>query len=127
MAKKCKVPHDEMLLAEAIAAAEANGLTGCDGTTFVREYDPSTGTSKPVSCCAVGALALVKTGDIEKADLDCYRHAATLLNNEGLRRWNTTNIWHGNDEVDTWGTGADGGESFGWAFRNAMDPSLAAG
>src|ERR1044071_7703505 len=98
MAKKKsndKIPADEMLLAEAIAAAESAGLTGCAGAPFLHDVE-----GRLIKCCAVGALALIATRDVRHAAANPYNSASKLLNHIGLRRWFTDRIYIGNDRVD---------------------------
>jgi len=124
MSKK-KVPHDEMLLAEAIAEAKARNLKSATGAPY--RNAAGNGYCSPLqettACCAVGGVAFLDP-KLEK-DEDAYLAAARVFNREGFRRWNTMNVYSGNDNETTWTPGRhDGGESFGWAFRNALDPEL---
>ena len=91
------IPRDEMLLAEALAAAKALKLKHCIGQPILYTYE-----GNMVACCAQGALQLAG-----------INHLA-----EGL-----CDIWIGNDGTSEpyWGMGAaDRGRSLGHAFFYAM-------
>lgn len=93
------IPADEMLLAEALAAAKARGLGWCQGKPFVYDDD-----YEIVACCAKGALSL--------AGLDSTHKSIDAA-------------WIGNDSDEgLWGDNEDDfGRSLGWAFRCAMTES----
>ena len=101
-----KIPHDEMLLAEAIAAARARNLGWTGGVCFRDSHHNGTGQLDPdVSyCCAKGAL---------------------FLADRASDTWRLHRITRGNDrDLDCGWTGDipdDCGESLGWAFRCAME------
>lgn len=120
MAKKTKrVPKDEMLLAETIASAKALGLKGCVASPFKEGNGNISHTyfKSVKACCAIGGLALLSEDLAE----DAYSAADKVLKQRGFR-WQTNHIYDGNDSETEWMTcnSADRGESFGWAFRNAM-------
>lgn len=97
------IPEDEMLLAEAIAAASDRGMKWTSGLAFVPPNQ-----DEAVMCCAVGALVL--------AGKTALTHGSQYSSNPSL--WGVT---HGNDMSRTWRqTPRDDGESLGWAFRCAM-------
>lgn len=105
------VPEDEMLLAEAIAAAKSRGLGWCSGASFqtrsgksVHSTEQAAG-SDVVAVCAVGALHFAGRWD-----------ATTMISS------NLALTCYGNDRPDTWTNQSppDRGESLGWAFRCAM-------
>jgi hypothetical protein len=88
-----QIPADEMLLAEAIAAARANNLSWCEGRPFVY-YN-----NVPVACCVNGALQLAGR----------EAPAAAWIGNDS-----------GNEPL--WGASErDDGISLGNAFRCAME------
>ena len=119
------IPADEMLLAEAIAAAKARGLGWCSGRPFKSERDkyggPDVGediiklvdTGEIKSCCAMGALALAGRITIRQS---FYDNGGVTPPDE------LANVYYGNDRPDflPWGCDDDNGESLGWAFRCAM-------
>jgi hypothetical protein len=97
------VPADEMLLAEALAAANALGLRFCTGSRF-RPYgavlgDP--GRPSPTACCVMGALEIA---------------------GKPLMPIEFEDAWIGNDsDGGEWeDCKEDSGVSLGWAFRCAM-------
>lgn len=102
-----QIPEDEMLLAEALAAAKARGLGWHKGADYLN----SDGTASlgrnhaPVACCARGALRIARPRT--NFYLGAYE-----------------NVPDGNDRPKTagWSIGdrEDRGESLGWAFRCAM-------
>lgn len=103
------VPADELLLAEAIAAAKARGLKWARAFPFL-SLDGSRATPQSAEkVCALGALHLAGVID---------------MTNEGACHWpHLRGVIHGNDKEgpgweDAWHT--DNGESLGWAFRCAM-------
>lgn len=106
-----RVPRDEMLLAQMIAAAEAKGLEGCAGQVFADG-----------ACCAIGGMALVAHPrayeSSYKYGTDPYKYAKPVLKKF---KFEDVAVWSGNDHIDEWEPDdADAGESVGWAFRNAM-------
>jgi hypothetical protein len=102
------IPADEMLLAEAIAAAKARGMGWCAGTPFMRDGSGAY-PHNANACCALGALHFAGHVPIE-----C--HAIVVPQSLGGVSW-------GNDLNWNWRQGADHGESLGWAFRCAMEES----
>lgn len=99
------VPEDEMLLAEAIAAAKSRGLQHVTGQSFRTDY-----IGGPlVACCALGAISLAGHLPEDEA-IACAPHRHDLIG-----------VTSGNDMDYEWGCGdLDLGESLGWAFRCAM-------
>lgn len=95
------IPADEMLLAEAIAAARARGLKHAVGQRFIpSSMHPETAEA----CCVLGALQLAGCID-DLAPIDLM------------------DAWRGNDDIYESGWpnyAADNGASLGWAFRCAM-------
>ncbi len=104
------IPSDEMLLAEACAAAKARGLDWIEGALFLDENGWGTGPQDAVSCCALGALVVA-----ERITMAAARNAE----NFAYGRFGFAPS--GNDDTH-WmeGEGADKGESLGWAFRCFM-------
>lgn len=102
------IPQDEMLLAEALAAAKARGLKWCRDVLFLDKggYSlPGNQSKFADSCCAYGALIVADRAPIRYAERP-----------DNIRR-----IGVGNDEADNWPPHTDdNGESLGWAFRCAM-------
>ncbi len=99
-----KIPADEMLLAEAIAAAKARGLKWTEGSWFRDDYGIETTRQDAAFCCALGALGVagrVRIGHVP------------LSSKFG-------NVAYGNDTEIAWSSGPDRGESLGWAYRQAM-------
>ena len=102
-----KIPADEMLLAEAIAAARARGLSWCAGRAFLGGSD-SRSPRGAVACCAVGALVLAKRTRLAR-------------NKQYSSDPKFSAVSCGNDLAMYWsGLVPDNGESLGWAFRCAM-------
>lgn len=99
-------PADELLLAEALAAANARGLKHCIGARFRNAGWWRTSADEAVACCVLGALELagkVAPGDAGDESKELSRAAL------------------GNDARHEWSSEAnDRGESLGWAFRQAM-------
>lgn len=101
------IPRDEMLLAEAIAAAKARGLKHCTGVPFEGGKRGGLSVYGAHACCAVGALVLAGK--------------ATLHRDKGFAKQPSLSmVTNGNDYGFEWEDGADRGESLGWAFRCAM-------
>jgi hypothetical protein len=92
------IPRDEMLLAEALAAARARGLGHVTGQRFWPF------SCAPKACCAEGALEL-----------------AGVIPTVGRAPEHLSSVWVGNDDDNVWEYGSDNGESLGWAFRCAME------
>ena len=103
------IPADEMLLAEAIAAAKRKHLGWCKETPFADENGESTDSAGAVKVCALGALHFARRVSM--------RDRIYLDDNHPLG-----GVVGGNDIDDLW-TSDDGdlGESLGWAFRCAME------
>lgn len=106
-----EIPEDEMLLAEACAAAKAAGLRWMFGTPFIHESGAWTRSpSGAVGCCALGALHIA--GSVH------------LRGNVAMpRKHHLANVHAGNDRGESIGWSAregDRGESLGWAFRCFM-------
>jgi hypothetical protein len=92
-----KIPEDEMLLAEAYAAAGERHLRWTKMKPFAH-YGRRCKPGQATEVCALGALYLA-----------------------GRTPLSTAQVWAGNDLVERWsGARADMGESLGWAFRCAM-------
>lgn len=101
------IPQDEMLLAEALAAAKGSDKKWCSGVPFANEYGERTSAECAHAVCALGALHLAGRLDASKSLLSPL---------PGLR-----NVINGNDTAGSWlGADEDLGESLGWAFRCAM-------
>lgn len=102
------VPEDEMLLAEALAAARARGLGWCKERPF--EGAGGGGIYPPeyaVRCCALGALHLAG-----RANMECRSYYTV---------GRLADVVEGNDIDKEWmSTATDRGASMGWAFRCAM-------
>ena len=105
-----KIPHDEMLLAEAIAAAKARNMAWTSGYIFLDEnkndlYRSGEGAA---FCCAIGGLLLA---GVDPTESGLYED----------------DVGNGNDESSKWmedePNATDCGESLGWAFRCAMEDS----
>jgi hypothetical protein len=113
------IPRDEMLLAEAIAAAKARGMKWCRGSAFEDADGNQTTRSKAARCCALGALALADVLPGYLAISGIEREVRSI----GI---NTGQVFYGNDFAGLWTTGdvsflaGDKGESLGWAYRCAM-------
>lgn len=103
------IPADELLLAEAIAAAKARGLGFTTGGPFKDANDWCTPwPDSALKCCALGALEVA--GAIKDA---------TLYGDGAPPAFRMVHI--GNDRDDAWTESKpDHGESLGWAFRCAM-------
>lgn len=109
MSRAKKVPDDEMLLAEMIAAAMARGMGWVAGAPFVDRIGSPTGLRDAVRCCALGAAVLAGRAT---------RHRV-IPKLKQYPTWNRVHI--GNDRSLKWGyCDSDRGESLGWAFRQAM-------
>lgn len=99
------IPEDEMMLAEALAAARSRGMGWSHRALFrdisgIRTDD----IDSAASCCALGALCLAGLQDPNKLTPPKIAEVVT-----------------GNDRGIGWTTHAgDCGESLGWAFRLAM-------
>lgn len=103
------IPEDEMLLAEAIAAAKAKRFGWMKYSMFGDENEVGLCSTDGVPdraayCCAYGALVVA-----EKAPL-LYPDRPSHLRHIGS----------GNDCMEWTDGDADCGESLGWAFRCAM-------
>jgi hypothetical protein len=115
-----EIPEDEMLLAEAYAAARENHMGHCTGYPFAVvttlgnkiEVEPD----KAEACCALGALALAG-----RLELKTVRALGRRERKHPLR-----DTWRANDSIsEVWGDDAsDYGESYGWAFRCAMTQDI---
>jgi hypothetical protein len=114
-----KIPKDEMLLAEMIAAASANKMTSCQLALFrdknfqsIRDNCSIRYASK---CCAFGALILAgkakmvvdKRGCVTVVDYPSYINNIRLI--DGNDSW-----------LDEWHDGMDAGETLGYVFYRAM-------
>ena len=104
------IPEDEMLLAEAIAAAKADGFRW----TARRYFGDG-------CCCATGALHLAKGRTATYVNSFEIR----ITENEVADRLGAPHggllIATGNDYESEWSSlEYDHGESLGWAFRCAM-------
>ncbi len=115
-----KIPKDEMLLAESLAAVNARGLKACCGLSA---RDPV--TNKLMAVCAVGAV-LVSRGWRGSERAAPYEKAAKILKPYDL---SYEAVYVGNDRSDhlfgevsrTWAADvSDRGEDFGHAYRQAM-------
>lgn len=119
------VPADELLLAETVALVNDKGITGITGVPFkLGDGKLSCYKGEKIEgCCAVGAISLL--GRFEKDD-SAYNVAPRVAKKYGLADFDNGSTYYGNDITDRWRDGEDHGESLGWAFRNATDPSLEA-
>ena len=100
------IPRDEMLLAEAIAAAKGRGLGLLTGGLFAMGDNVHNDENKRMDrCCAYGALVLAGLAP------RWYGEAPNHLEYVGL----------GNDYDGNWHYDADGGETLGYAFRCFFD------
>ncbi len=112
------IPADEMLLAEAIAAAKANGLGWCRGFPFLNESRKERTTPEQARhVCALGALHIAGKLDMV-GDGNWFPYGRLTSPRPELR-----GVLHGNDNDDRdweWDIDGDNGESLGWAFRCAM-------
>lgn len=96
------IPADEVLLAEAIAAARARGLTGTTGALYRNAIGRQlVNPRSAVACCALGAIRLLPQRS---------RYAPL----HGVVSGNDTHYEWDPDQPDA-------GESLGWAFRCAME------
>lgn len=106
-----KIPRDEMLLAEALAAATARGLKWNRDVLFLDKGGYSLAahqSDKAASCCAYGALIVAGRVPAHYAE----------------RPESVCRIGVGNDREYDWPSCQDDcGESLGWAFRCAMEES----
>ena len=105
-----KIPEDEMLLAEACAAAKAKGLAWCLDVPFRDARGMRTTPDKARQCCALGALHFAGVVDMTG------RQTVGL---EGP----LSKVIFGNDGGETmpWTpSNRDDGESLGHAFRCFM-------
>jgi hypothetical protein len=108
------IPYDEMLLAEAIAAAKSRGLGWASHRAFVDASGAPVTRSKATACCALGGLALAGRLSDRIASASQGQVVPTL-------DISTTHVFRGNDTPDRWMPHLlDVGESLGWAFRCAM-------
>ena len=103
------IPRDEMLLAEAIAAAKARGLKWTSGAPFLDEHRNVVSPARATVCCAVGGLVLAGRATIKSGT-----GRAAQRNLAAVHLGNDFDLWW---EENT----ADHGESLGWAFRCAME------
>jgi hypothetical protein len=100
------IPADEMLLAEALAAAMARELKFLDSGMFATGDNVHNEPRKTIDrCCAYGALVLAG-----RAPED-FLNAPPHLENVGM----------GNDSWEEWSLNGDHGESLGYAYRCAME------
>jgi hypothetical protein len=100
-----QIPADEMLLAEAIAAAKANRLGWIGGSRF---YPETQNPHTAVRCCVEGALVIA--GRIKPNDYFGPTHLnRAYIGNDCPGQWSLPDV--------------DRGESLGWAFRCAMEES----
>lgn len=103
------IPADEMLLAEAIAAAMSRGLKWTEGAAFRDAQGYRTTPDHAVECCALGAIHFA--GRISAG--------AAMYPSDELGQLRS--VYLGND-LAVWDfTNTDAGESIGWAFRCAME------
>ncbi len=114
------VPADEMLLAEAIAAAKAKGLRWTKGVPFRGADGERTSPDKACEVCALGALHAAGSIDLTRGG-DYPNGVMSVMFINGLAH--LSNVIFGNDCDDDGWVGSDSndyGESLGWAFRCAM-------
>lgn len=114
------VPEDEMLLAEALAAAKARGMKWTSAVPFRdsegRQFyvdELQSAFASATQCCALGALALA--GRITPRQ-------AFFQNGGDSPPRELMEVYRGNDRPPTWewDHDDDNGESLGWAFRCFM-------
>jgi hypothetical protein len=99
-----QIPEDEMLLAEAIAAARGNDLGWTRAKPFARNSGRRASPDTAERVCALGALHFANVISIKHPLLD-----------------ELTGAWHGNDYDGNWmQVPQDNGESLGFAFRCFM-------
>jgi hypothetical protein len=102
------VPEDEMTLARMLAETGHRGLQWTDGEWFRDDYGLATTKKSAVSCCALGALTLIRK----------VRHERLTVQSK------FGGVAYGNDVATRWSVDReDLGESLGWAFRQAMTVS----
>ena len=108
-----KIPRDEMLLAEAVAAAKGRNLS-LSIHAYFRKNGIECRATDADSCCIIGALCLA--GRLESEEFE----GKTLP----LNRFRFNGAAFGNDRPDLdWRFPNDrDGEDLGWAFRCAMEP-----
>lgn len=99
-----KIPRDEMLLAEAIAAAKARGLKFTAYQPFRNGDDLACEPRDAVSVCALGALYFAGRLSARETHHD---HVPKRL----------SDVSTGNDRTYAWSFEPENGESLGWAFR----------
>ncbi len=113
------IPADEMLLAEAIAAAHANKLRWTSGSPFTEAYGLACsvypGKRDTKACCAIGAIAVAK--GIRKGQ-DAYTVFDTTVRDQLKLR--TGDVYYGNDNEGYTKCTNDNGMTLGRAFRYAM-------
>lgn len=108
------IPIDEMLLAEALAAAQAAGLEWCAGYPFKSARGNPCKPQRAKQCCALGALYLAGKTPLSTAICGGARNMRGGLF--------SARVWDGNDGEMDWARNVgDQGESLGWAFRQAME------
>lgn len=109
------IPEDEMLLAEAIAAAKAHGKKWCADLPFVSESGERTTAAGSYAVCALGAIHLAGVIDLTSNGTRPFGTLFSPVQHLGF-------VINGNDNADDWTDGkTDYGESLGWAYRCAME------
>lgn len=111
------IPADELLLAEALAAARAAGARWTSGRLFSGiDGDAGCARTPPAhveACCALGALLMAG----HDGDIDNKFEISATIGNDYDEYWFRDNQRDGDWHLSE----SDSGESFGWAFRNAME------
>lgn len=114
------VPLDEVLLAKALQNVKVYGKRWCSGSFFVDKngtaveaditLDPDI-ISNIVGCCAMGACFLAS--DTEEAL--CTMHGSVASGNDNSEHWAYSPLWSYTSPAHR-----TDGESFAWAYRQAM-------
>ena len=115
---RVKVPEDEMVLAELIAAASAHGLTGCKGLRFEAESGQSLGdyAEPPGQATGAGTLSAPPEGTVR-----CCALGAQML---AGGRYKPIKSHHGNDALESFSPSETDNLrdwNIGAAFNQAME------
>ena len=103
------IPADEMLLAEALAAAKARKMKWCEGQPFADKSGALCEPESAIACCALGAIHFAGRIDMRNRVLSPSTDLSRVIAGNDLGpefQWSPGDI--------------DFGESLGWAFRCAM-------